>query len=539
MEKKKELIGVIVIIMLLTSMFLCCFGEEDDNGNNEVNDDANGTIVLTVLGKETKKYSMSQLKALPSISKSGGYKKTTGTIGGPFTLKGVKISYLLNEAGLIGESYSLEAKARDGYTMTYSKSQVEGNFITYNSAGESLGINQAAMILAYEEVGMSELTGGPLRIVIVGDDSPIADGHFWVKEVIQLKLLEAVEEWSVELMGIADYTMNRTTFEALATCSYHRKWYNYTDNDDVEYHYEVVPLWILISTVDGVNAPNNFFFFNDFLADVGYNISVQAADGFKVIFTSGRIARNNSILVAYKDDGKYLSDSAGGPLCLVGKGLSGKERIKGIAYINMTDMPKVEEWAFDLIGLTSIKITQSLFIAMASHHLEWYNFTDEYGTSKHYQGIPLYYLLGAVDDADDNGHFGFNDTLALLGYSVKIKAKDGFTTTLDSLRIARNRTILLAYLNDGDPLDESEGPVRILGSGLSGKEQIKNIAEITMEDIYSIPHSQGILTVKGKQTGDAKREVNVSLNEITGFPMYSGAGGSFIYTLARWWFRKR
>ena len=506
--KKSQMVGNIVKIEL------------EGDGNGDV-----GPVAITVIGKKTIDYSMSKLKSLTGTTGTGGYKKSTGTMVGPYTYKGVTVSYLLDEAGYIGDSYSLEVSASDGYFMTYSKAQVNGQFITYDTNGDSLGMNEVTLLLAYEEVGESELSGGPLRIVIVSDDTSITDSHFWVKDVVQLKLVEPVLDWDIELHGITDYKMNRTSFEALATCSYHKMWYNYTDKDDVAHHYQVVPLWILISIVDGISAPNNFYFFNDFLADLGYNISIAASDGFTIQFTSQRVVRNDSILVAYKDDDKPLSMDAGWPLRIVGPMLSGKESIRNIKYINMTDIPGINEWSFNLTGLTKISVTQSFFIAMASHHMVWCNISEK-GVDKHYQGIPLYYLLGAVDDGDEQGHFGLNMTLALLGYDVVIKAADDFTAEFDSVRVARNNSIILAYLNDGLPLNTSEGgPVRLVGPSLTGKERVKNIVDISLKNISEVSYSPDILKVKGKRNLYAEREVNVSLPELKGFPSYTGSGG--------------
>ncbi len=491
----------------------------------ELDNEPPGPTVLTVIGKTTITYDMAKLKSYPAITNSGGFKKSTGTIVGPYTYKGVSVKYLLEQTGALDADYGIEVKASDGYTMTFTKAQVEGNFVIYDDTGESLGINTVTMLLAYEEVGKNKLDGGPIQLVLVGDESPLTDGHFWAKKVVVLTIMESVKDWELELHGINDHTMNRTEFEALATCSYHKMWFNFTDKDEVEHHYDVVPLWILISTIDGIVAPNKFYFFNDFLAQVGYNITITASDGFKVTFHSSRVARNDSILVAYKDNDKPLALDNGWPLRIVGNDLSGKESIRNIKYINMTDLPQVSEWSFNLTGLTSLKVTQSFFIAMASHHLVWCNITDK-GVDKHYQGIPLYYLLGAVDDGDELGHFGLNMTLALLGYAVQIKATDGFTAEFDSVRVARNKTIILAYLNDGKPLNSSQGgPVRVVGSDLLGKESVKNVADITFSGINQVTYSPGILEIIGKKSAYGQYEVNVSLNEIKGFPSHSGAGG--------------
>jgi len=60
------------------------------------------------------------------------------------------------------------------------------------------------MILAYKKNGeyLTEKDGGPLRMVFVGPDGLLTDGHDWVKFVVEIKIKPAVEEWNLTLRGI-------------------------------------------------------------------------------------------------------------------------------------------------------------------------------------------------------------------------------------------------------------------------------------------------------------------------------------------------
>ena len=54
---------------------------------------------------------------------------------------------------------------------------------------------------------------------------------------------------------------------------------------------------------------------------------------------------------------------------------------------------------------------------------------------------------------------------------------------------------------------------------------MKNVADITFKNINLVTHSPGILELKGKKSVYGQLEANVSLNQVKGFPSYSGAGG--------------
>jgi hypothetical protein len=90
-------------------------------------------------------------------------------------------------------------------------------------------------------------------------------------------------------------------------------------------------------------------------------------------------------------------------------------------------------------------------------------------------------LISIVDGREDpEGHYFFNDDLARDGYDVRIVAADGASTTLNSTLLWRNDRIILAYLVDGEILPEGEGPLRVVGQGLSGKQMVKQVASIEL-----------------------------------------------------------
>jgi hypothetical protein len=135
---------------------------------------------------------MDEIKGLPSISGYGGYKKSTGTLVGPYNYTGVTILYLLGQSGLLLENYSIEVISDDGYKTTFNRTEVEGQFLGYNmTTGDNVGVITCTLVLAYQEEGESLEVGGPLRIVTL-NDTYFTDGRYWSKSVVEIRLIDEV-----------------------------------------------------------------------------------------------------------------------------------------------------------------------------------------------------------------------------------------------------------------------------------------------------------------------------------------------------------
>ncbi len=433
------------------------------------------SVALTIVGTMPINYTMDEIRSMPSYTGSGSFKKSTGAIMGPHTYKGVRVSSLVSQVWS-GNNYSLEVESSDGYTMTYSSSQVNGTFAEYDSSGDVIGITSLVMLLAYEEIG-ANMSGGPLRIVLVYDDAPITDGHFWSKYVVRMTVKPYVSDWAINLTGIRSMQMDRQTFESLASCEYHRVSYSFTNETGVHV-YEGVPLWLLVSAMDGADAPDGHYVFNSLLSEIGYNVTVYASDGFNATFPSSMIARNNSLVVAYKLDGEPLPESEF-PLKIVGN-LTGKQKVKKIVEIMMCNITSVPDWNLTLVGTRSVTIDSASFAALfySGAHTAYYNYTSS-NVSHSYAGIPLWVLIAMVDGLDLE-HYDFNDTLASTNYTVKIIAGDGFNATLPIAQIARNDSIIVAFTLDGSYLAGDEAPLRLVGEYLTGSQEVKGLARIEL-----------------------------------------------------------
>ena len=285
---------------------------------------------LTLIGNETRAYTLDEIKALPSYTAGGGFKKSTGTVVGPHNYTGVNITYLTDLVGGITPSESVKMTASDGYSMTYTYEQMIGEIATYEGTTGPM-----TMVLAYEEdeSPISDEYGGPLRIAFVGPDSPITDGHFWVKYITTIEILGGVSEWNLTLMGATVDITDRSTFESCAAASCHG--ISWTDGNSQEW--SGIPLWLLVGVVDDAHNETAKHYFNDTVADMGYNVTVIAGDGYSKKFNSTTVARNNELILANEMDGAVLS-GGNWPLKLVGPTLKKSEMVGNVVEIRIPEL---------------------------------------------------------------------------------------------------------------------------------------------------------------------------------------------------------
>ncbi len=288
---------------------------------------------LTLIGSETKVYSLDEVKAMPAYTASGGFKKSTGVIVGPYTYTGVNLTYLADLVGGITSSNSVKITASDGYSMTYTYDQVMGD-ITIYSTSEEAADEPLTMVLAYEENGslIPDDYGGPLRVAFIRSDTPITDGHFWIKYVNKIEILGGVEEWDLTLTGAITDITDRSTFESCVGC--HGVYWT----DDSDRNWRGIPLWLLVGVVDDDVNEESKHYFNDALADKGYNVTVIASDGYSKTFSSAFVKRNDNIILVNELNGTALPVTDW-PLKFTGSDLAKNENVKQVVEIQLNDLP--------------------------------------------------------------------------------------------------------------------------------------------------------------------------------------------------------
>jgi hypothetical protein len=152
---------------------------------------------------------------LASYRAKGGYKNKLGKITGPDNYTGVPLTTLCDLVGGVQHDGLLLITSVDGYSITFTYAQVNGDFVTYDPiTGNAMTHNQSLVpILAYfkNDVNVSS-SDGPLRIAIVGPEGLITGSSYWSKSVVKLEV-----RWDdVAVSGVAP---EKTAVNQGETCS--------------------------------------------------------------------------------------------------------------------------------------------------------------------------------------------------------------------------------------------------------------------------------------------------------------------------------
>ena len=175
----------------------------------------------------------------------------------------------------------------------------------------------------------------------------------------------------------------------------------------------------------------------------------------------------------------YYQDNTFYPSCA---GLSAKY----VTTIKIYSEPS-SDWTLDLDGrdidglqamISRIYFEQALACQFGADHAVTY--TDSSG--RVWGGMPLWFLCGFVDDADQHSDNAYNETRALAGYNITITGTDGYNYTFDSRDTVRNANYLVANTLNGTPLPDSDPswPLRLVGQNVTGAKVVKKIASISL-----------------------------------------------------------
>lgn len=385
--------------------------------------------------------------------------------------------YNFNE-DLAAKGYAVDVIASDGWKATLDSADIAHNdgYIIANTLNDKplpaetpAGKGCWPLHLKGSEVFGGRQVGNIVRIELTG-------------------LPEATDEWTLEMAGKVEDTITQTYFEKGLVCTgadHYRKW---TDNEGKVW--SGTPLWVLVGAVDDIETRGGHWGFNDDVAKTGYSVRVVAGDGFSKTFSSQDIARSDDYIIANKCDGKELTGSSG-PLRLVGKGVAkedgslGGSAVGNIVRIEipefLTPEPEPGSWNLVLAGqiryvMSQAEFEEGLACPRSGHTKEW---TDAEGNV--WSGMPLWYLAGWVDDRTPHD---FDANLATAGYTILVKAKDGYTKDFASQDVAWSNDYIIANKLNGKPITES-GPLRLVGDGVAkdgalGGHSVGSVAEIEL-----------------------------------------------------------
>jgi DMSO/TMAO reductase YedYZ molybdopterin-dependent catalytic subunit len=429
-------------------------------------------------------------------------------------IKGTDVKDLCDLVGGAQAGDQIQVKARDGYNERFDYANVyepepgQGKIVVAwytKNAGDGTPLYPDGAYVPQFDAGMqlvflAETTNAAGQHVFGHDDMrtylPEANWHYFYDGSINypsanglsLKWISEVniytqppEPWSIDVTGAVTTTVGQSWFENALACHEVVTWTDGTGNV-----WSGLPLWWLLGLADDENV-HGIGSFNDALARAGYDIEVRASDGYTQWFRSENVARSSGYIVANEVNGAPLSESHY-PLRLVGSALtSGAQRVAKIASINLVNIPDIETWTLELSGANDYIMTQAefesaMFCPTIDHRVVY---TD---TSGVWEGLPLWLLVGWVDDDNVHGPGSFNDELAALGYQVRVIATDNYSYTFQISDVARNDGIIVANFLDGDTLPEERYPLRLVGSALvSGGQRVSKIARIELLNLPVLP----------------------------------------------------
>jgi len=284
--------------------------------------------------------------------------------------------------------------------------------------------------------------------------------------------------WNLELNGAVTDKINQEYFTSIQKSGIQVSW---TDGDGNKY--TGVPLWYLAAMVDDIAISSEPGLSKD-AAKAGYSLIIHGAEGKTETLQIGDISKSDGYIIADSVNGEKIS-GADAPLILTGESVSSEQVLSGVFRIELVGLEKPEpgDWSLDLDGVLSITIHQPYFEQAAKCHPG--TFTDEEGNE--YTGIPLWLLLGWVDDRTPHGSDGFNDNISEAGYRVIIKAGDGYAKDFSSLDIGTsNEDYIIANLINGEPLstegDHPPFPLKLVGKKVSGGFSVGNVVRISLTD---------------------------------------------------------
>ena len=409
---------------------------------------------LTLVGAngQQKVLNEKDIVGLQSYTAKGGLKSSGGLMQNYGTYQGVPVTELLNLVGGITSDETLTVTGSDGYSMVYTYNQTANGqgFTTYDplTGSEESPTKPLTLVLSYEMNG-SALTSdvGPLRLVVLGPDGLLTEGHFWVKWVTTMAITSSVEDWNVSVIGTTTLVMARQAF----TAEVNHVGVNYTDSSGNVWTGTTLSDWVSWCNINGGIS-------NASLA-AGYSVTVYGSGGSSATFRGSQVANNTNIIVAVELNNALLSPPYW-PLTLVGSDVSSQNQIECITQIQIVS----QNWSIVINGTSAITYSQGDFANAVVMNPGSYN--DGATT---WNGTPLSQL---VTCAENKG--AISSSALTGGYVVELTGADGNTATFNNTCLESNNIIIADEANGG-ALPSNLAPLVIEGQGAS--EQRKNSSD--------------------------------------------------------------
>lgn len=394
------------------------------------------------------------------------------------------LHFNFNDA-LAAQGYSVEITSADGWSTTLASADIarnDGYIVADKLNGSALplltpgGKRSYPLHLKGSAVNSGQSVGNITKIELIGLPGPVVG-------------------WTLTMEGDVTDVISQALFEGAIACVHNA---TYTDGSGVTW--TGVPLWDLAGTVDDIETTNHWTFNDTLVTTPGYTIRVINATGANATVASTGAAHSNGYLVAFLKNGTALTGEEY-PLKLVGSATTDDaQRVGNITRIRLEGLPSAPSGDYNLTlkGRISDVLPQAEFEALAACHPASYTNATGYA----YTGTPLWRILGWVDDRIPHGPHGFNDTAAEAGYTVIVKAGDGYAVSFTSKEIMRNENFIVANTLNGSaipPGAHGPGPLRLVGANVTGGKSVGFVSEIQLTD-FEAP--QGIPSVHVVKYGE-------------------------------------
>jgi hypothetical protein len=226
------------------------------------------------------------------------------------------------------------------------------------------------------------------------------------------------------------------------------------------------------------------------VASDGYEMTIPAeqitAGAFKIYDVGTgeeRVGRDRmQLIVAYESDGKPLDAKRDGEvrLALVGPSptvvTDGHWWVKWVAKVAVK--PQVKEWTLALSGARDERIDRATFESCAAPKCHGARWTDPAGHE--WEGVPLYVIVGRVDDQQRHEAQAFNRALNARGYTLAIRGRGAREVTVGAAAITPNARLVVAHRRDGESLPDADWPLRLVGAGVTKEQQLGGITDIRL-----------------------------------------------------------
>ena len=233
--------------------------------------------------------------------------------------------------------------------------------------------------------------------------------------------------------------------------------------------------------------------------DEAVSIQVESEDGYAITFSSLQVESGNFLtydpetgepnevgglqaILAQTVNGEPLDKEQDGTLRLriiseePTQVTDGHWSVKFVSRIKIK--PLMQEWNLALAGAINETMDRATFESGTAEKCHQATWVDEMGNE--WLGIPLWLLVGRVDDENSHGDYAFNDELAASGYEIDVLSANGASVTFNSSEVARNNEILVVYLINGNPLVDEDFPLKLVGNGVSEGNSLGAISEIVL-----------------------------------------------------------